>query len=161
MQDKTSEIPIETNTNSFLLMELGIKKSLALYYEKLDILEAKLDFSSFYNKLSMAMSANYFKAPLQCINHWQILVLSGLEFDSESLNRWIAVSDNPLKRRSEIKDNWGATALHYLAWAGNINNLQWILKNCFNLLNKTDKYAREINGYGRVHVTADLTCPIA
>lgn len=145
---------METKTNEIsptdLLRGLGIRGHLPFYYKQLANSDATLDFNSFYQKLSMAMSYNYFKIPLQCKDDWQILILSGIEFDSKSLQDWIDISNrqwmdvkgNGNKRLFNIKDNWGATPLHYLFWAGNTNNVKWLLNNCSDLPNKKDRYGR-------------------
>ena len=127
-----------------LLIELGIAEHL--------LQSTKLDFELLYQRLRVAMRANYFRCRLLVIEHWQLQALGGLTLSKDALldtatyrdNRgatpyhYIAWTGNPqaldrIKSHDpqalQLKDYSGRTPIHYAAWSGNPQALDWILRH--------------------------------
>ncbi len=121
MQTK-SEFKNESNQDyQALLIKLGVPKDLLSL--------SNLDFALLYQRLRFAMSGNYSNSPLQCTASWQLQILGDSTFDYEIL-----------KREGTLRDNRGATSLHYTAWSGKPEALTWIKANFPEALTLEDNF---------------------
>ena len=90
-----------------LLIGLGIAEHL--------LQSTELDFALLYQRLHFCLGTSSFRNILLVREHWQLQVLGGRTF-----------SEDALLNTARLRDNWGATPLHYAAWSGNPKALDWI-----------------------------------